>query len=269
MRRPGISPPSPVSRLPAQLGLFPARVSPKLCPVPALLAQPRLLSPRAKVRGWFRAQAAGAVPAPCPSPGQPALTPAETGCSCSSANSGARNPDKSSVEHVSRALPAGSEEPETRAPASRRRAGLTTTPGRRHRAGAAGGMPAGEGGCRRGIAAAPQATSPGAPAGADKERIPSHPSPAAGRALGLIINPGTGKSRSLPLPGLCFGNREPGPCTVGSELSPNRACHRHAEGSAPPRHPETTGAAQGVHRCAHQLGFLVSEQGVASKTESL
>lgn len=69
------------------------------------------------------------MPAPCPSPGQPTPTPAETGYSCSPANAGARNPDKSSAEPVNRALPAGSEEPETRAPAaaSRNRDGLVMT----------------------------------------------------------------------------------------------------------------------------------------------
>lgn len=124
-------------------------------------------------------------------------TPAETGYSCSPANSGARNPDKSSAEHTRRELAAGSEEPETRAPASRNGDGLVMA--------LAGVVPgAGRRGMSTGDKGHPRATSPGALTAADKDRIPSHPAlsqPATGRALGLIINAGTGKSRSLPLPG--------------------------------------------------------------------
>lgn len=114
--------------------------------------------------------------------------------------------------------------------------------------------------------------SPGAPTGADKNRIPSHPNPAAGRALRLIIKPGTGKSRSLPLPGPRFGNGKPRPLLrdpapqrhgIRPKTKPRSPSSRRGQrfAAAPQDHRRGTGHATRClprHRSDRFTGFQAS-----------
>lgn len=140
-----------------------------------------------------------------------------------------------------------SEEPETRAPASRNRDGLAVTP--------AGSVPGAGRGMSAGRRVAPQATSPRAAAGADKDRIPSS-RPGRGQSPWVNHQPGDWK---IPFPASPRGFRNQTPLSI---LVPR---------AAPARRPDTTvtarAATQGAAVNAAQVRLVVSKRVVPPKPE--